>query len=229
MEGNMKTTKRFKAFLLLILCVALVFPRMDSSAARSAQYYQAMKAYKTWLGRKTVCVIQRGQQYYDDEIKRTYSTSNASDVKFALAYLDNDGIPELIISTKQGSSVIYGILTFKNGKLYRAYNSRGNGYFGGYYYKTGYFLENIYGGSTEMYRHYNRLSKTEVQRMVFWKYDANARGQSATGKQDRYYVNRNKVSKSAFMSKLQSATKGKTKSSIKLYQNTAANRDKILK
>ena len=80
-----------------------------------------------------------------------------------------------------------------------------------------------------MYRHYNRLSKTEVQRMVFWKYDANARGQSATGKQDRYYVNRNKVSKSTFMSKLQSATKGKTKSSIKLYQNTAANRDKILK
>ena len=99
----MRTTKRFKAILLLLLCVTLAFPRIDSSA-KSAQYYQAMKAYKTWLGRNTVCVIKRGRSYFDFDTfrQKTYSTSRASDVKFALAYIDNDGIPELIISTKQG-------------------------------------------------------------------------------------------------------------------------------
>ena len=175
------TTKRFKAILLLLLCVTLAFPRIDSSA-KSAQYYQAMKAYKTWLGRNTVCVIKRGRSYYDINAfrKKTYSTSRASDVKFALAYIDNDGIPELIISTKLNSN-----------------------------------------------RDYMLLSKTSVRR-VFYKFDCSYRMKSLADS-DSYNINGKDVSKSTFYSRLKTATKGKSITFPKVYQNTAANRNRILK
>ena len=223
------TTKRFKAILLLLLCVTLAFPRIDSSA-KSAQYYQAMKAYKTWLGRNTVCVIKRGRSYYDINAfrKKTYSTSRASDVKFALAYIDNDGIPELIISTKLNSNcTLYGILTFKNGKIYRVFDADGWDRFGGYYYRTGYFLNNSISEGIPINRDYMLLSKTSVRR-VFYKFDCSYRMKSLADS-DSYSINGKDVSKSTFYSRLKTATKGKSITFPKVYQNTAANRNRILK
>ena len=210
------TTKRFKAILLLLLCVTLAFPRIDSSA-KSAQYYQAMKAYKTWLGRNTVCVIKRGRSYYDINAfrKKTYSTSRASDVKFALAYIDNDGIPELIISTKLNSNcTLYGILTFKNGKIYRVFDADG-------------CLNNSLSEGVPINRDYMLLSKTSVRR-VFYKFDCSYRMKSLADS-DSYNINGKDVSKSTFYSRLKTATKGKSITFPKVYQNTAANRNRILK
>ena len=224
------TTKRFKALLLLLLCVTLAFPRIDSSA-KSAQYYQAMKAYKTWLGRNTVCVIKRGRSYFDFNTfrQKTYSTSRASDVKFALAYIDNDGIPELIISTKQGEQgALYGILTYKNGKIYRVFDSDGWDIFNGYYYRTGFFLDTGYTEGALVYRNYMLLSKTSVReayRKSDWSYRLGKRYESENG----YWANGSDVSRNTFVSKLKRATKGKNMTSPTLYQNTAANRNRILK
>ena len=224
------TTKRFKAILLLLLCVTLAFPRIDSSA-KSAQYYQAMKAYKTWLGRNTVCVIKRGRSYYDINAfrKKTYSTSRASDVKFALAYIDNDGIPELIISTKINSNcTLYGILTFKNGKIYRVFDSDGWDSFAGFYYRTGYFLDNAYTEGAPINRNYMLLSKTSVRKKLN-KFDWSYRLGKSYESDDSYWADGKTVSKRTFVSKLKTATKGKTKTFPKVYQNTAANRNRILK
>ena len=90
------TTKRFRAFFLLLLCLTLVIPRIDSNAATPRQ--QAMKAYKTWLGRNTVRVIGtegplNGYYLTSFNSKKKYSPDKASNVKFALASIDGDSIP----------------------------------------------------------------------------------------------------------------------------------------
>ena len=225
----MKTiTKRFRAFFLLLLCLTLVIPPRIDSNAKSAQYNQAMKAYKTWLGRNTVRVIGTEgplKGYYLTNItsKTKYSPDKASNVKFALANIDSDGIPELIISVKKNNRPLFGILTFKNGRITRVYSSNGLTYFGGYFNGTGY----INMTSIESYCKkslYCQLNGTSIKTMYYQSY------KRKLGDLDMYYGTGGKLlSKSRYTKQVRSATQGKAKTTLVLHQNTAANRNKFLK
>ena len=127
---------KFKSLLLIMLCVILVVPclaRMDVSAATQRQ--KAMAAYKKWLCTSTIRVAAKGTRYFDMQTytSRTYNGTRSGNVKFAIANIDNDGVPELIIYTKVGWNNIYGILTYKNGRIYRVYSYAGDGRLMGYY------------------------------------------------------------------------------------------------
>lgn len=220
------TTKRFRAFFLLLLCLTLVIPRIDSNAATPRQ--QAMKAYKTWLGRNTVRVIGtegplNGYYLTSFTSKKKYSPDKASDVKFALASIDGDSIPELIISVKKDNRPLFGILTYKNGRITRVYSSNGLTSFGGYFFKTGYFNMTT---SEPAYKKslYCKLDKTSMKTMYYQSY------KRKLGDLDMYYgPNGAYLSKSQYTKQVRSATQGKAKTALVLHQNTAANRNKFLK
>ena len=118
-------------------------------------------------------------------------------------------------------------MTFKNGKIYRVFDADGWDRFGGYYYRTGYYLNNSLSEGVPINRDYMLLSKTSVRR-VFYKFDCSYRMKSLADS-DSYNINGKDVSKSTFYSRLKTATKGKSITFPKVYQNTAANRNRILK
>ena len=220
------TTKRFRAFFLLLLCLTLVIPRIDSNAAATPRQ-QAMKAYKTWLGRNTVRVIGtegplNGYYLTSFNSKKKYSPDNASNVKFALASIDGDSIPELIISVKKDNRPLFGILTYKNGRITRVYSSNGLTSFGGYFFKTGYFNMTT---SEPAYKKslYCKLSGTSIKTMYYQSY------KRKLGDLDMYYGTSGMLSKSQYTNRVRSATQGKAKTALVLHQNTAANRNKFLK
>ena len=219
------TTKRFRAFFLLLLCLTLVIPRIDSNAATPRQ--QAMKAYKTWLGRNTVRVIGtegplNGYYLTSFNSKKKYSPDKASNVKFALASIDGDSIPELIISVKKDNRPLFGILTYKNGRITRVYSSNGLTSFGGYFFKTGYFNMTT---SEPAYKKslYCKLSGTSMKTMYYESY------KRRLGDLDMYYSPNGMLSKNQYTKQVRSATQGKAKTALVLHQNTAANRNKFLK
>ena len=187
-----------------------------------------MKAYKTWLGRNTVRVIGtegplNGYYLTSFTSKKKYSPDKASDVKFALASIDGDSIPELIISVKKDNRPLFGILTFKNGRITRVYSSNGLTYFGGYFNGTGY----INMTSIESYCKkslYCQLNGTSIKTMYYQSY------KRKLGDLDMYYGTGGKLlSKSRYTKQVRSATQGKAKITLVLHQNTAANRNKFLK
>ena len=228
-----RSSTGFKALLAVIMCIVLSVPRIHVDA--STQKQMAMRAYKIWLGRSTVCVLKRGSKY-----KRsiTYSTSKAGDVKFALAYIDNDGIPELIISTNVGDTPLYGILTYKNGRISRVYNSDGRFMFSGYYNRTGCFLEKynfhdyIGGRRCDTYNNYyiKMGSSTFNTLLIAHRFKRNYSNPYKLVNDEYTIVSKSRVTnRSEFIRYMSNVTKGKSLSKVTFYRNTSANRNKILK
>ena len=70
MKVHMK--RQLRAFLLAMLCIVLVIPAMNVSAATQRQ--KAIAAYKKYLSQSKVYVMPKGKTYYDYSYeKRTYN------------------------------------------------------------------------------------------------------------------------------------------------------------
>ena len=143
----MKKLRRLNICIVLALVLSLVAPA--SSGYAMTQKQKALNAYNKWLSKSKVYVVEPGSygfSYYDTDssggiVLRQYTkAAPASKVKFALAYIDSDSIPELIIKTKLncnlGNVEVWSILTYKNRKIKRIW-------YGcdvlGYYKKAGTF------------------------------------------------------------------------------------------
>ena len=211
--------------LLLVVCIALLFPGIDTSAATQKQ--QAMKAYDRWLSASKVYVLKKGERYLEylgsQSYWANYTYTKASDVDFGIAYIDGDSVPELIVRGKVGNWISYGIITYKNGKLSRVFDDQGSLY-GGCYYKTGYFIHlpdleaYPYAFETEYYK---MLGTNAVKR--YSKYT------TSYNKDSNFRLGNKSVTSSVFKKQLSSQTKNKKVTSIKYYKNTKANRVKILR
>lgn len=117
-EGKMKKmTLRMKRVLLILLVAAMLVPSIGGLAATKKQ--KALTAYDKWLSQSTVYLMKKGGQYLSmkegDVIK--YAGTKSSAVKFSVAYLDNDSIPELIVLDSVDQ--LYCVLAYKNGKVVR--------------------------------------------------------------------------------------------------------------
>lgn len=215
--------KKLKKIFMIMLCVVLITPCMNVSAATQRQ--RAISAYKKWLSATYVRVLQKGTVYYDDwAYKRcTYSKTKASAVKFALAYIDGDSIPELVVYTKKGHVELFGILTYKNGKVRRVYSSTGSSKILGYYKKTGCFLERAFSEGTPYYDNYYKMSGAKSTK----KYSKFSYSIYST--EAEYYISGKSATKKAFTSGVQNLTKKKSMTKLKFYKNTKANRNKKIK
>ena len=205
-----KLTKQFKGILLVMLCVILMVPHVNANAATQRQ--QAMTAYKKMLSASRV--------YYYRTL--TYHGSLSKNVYFGLAYINNDGIPELVLRAKCNGVSLYSVWTYKNGKAVRVAYGNGGSVFKGYFNKTGIYLERAYSDGTPFTDSYYRLSGTSATRVIS-KFDYGYGGGAD------YSIGNRSCSASAFAAKRRSITKGLAMKKVSYVKNSASSRKAKLK
>ena len=106
-----KAFSRILGLLLMITLVIAIIPAIPGEAASKKS--KAIAAYKKILSQSTVAVVPK--KVRSRRRIRTYAPAKAKNVRFSVAYIDNDSIPELILV--DSSKGFFGIWTFKNGKM----------------------------------------------------------------------------------------------------------------
>ena len=216
-----------KMVLLLVACTTLLLPSFDTSAATQKQ--QALKAYKQFLSKSTVTIIPLGRRYEDQWSLRmvNYTGTPSSKVRFAIAYIDNDSIPELIIERIEDhmTCALFGIFTYKNGKVLWVKAGRGYDYYIGCYAKTGTFLTRdttdgaLYHDQYTVFK--NGKATPKLTKTV------------APYEFKEYYRNQNgglkKISFQAFSRLLKNLNGGRKLTRVNYHNNTAGNRNTYLK
>lgn len=161
-----------------------------------------------------------GEYYTDEGITLKYSKPAA--VEFAVAYIDNNNVPELILHRKasKGCECAW-VFTYKKGKIVRVKGQGTQKYqfrssISGYYKKKGIFAYRMLEDDTGTL--YLRLKGTKEKTLNCWKSDLGY-----------YMIKGDQVSKSAFQRYLRNKTAGKKYTKIKWYANTPGNRKKHLR
>ena len=170
--------------------------------------------------------MPKGFKDFDDVV---HTAVPASQTEFAIAYINNDSIPELIVRT--ADKHFFSVLTYKNGKIVRTfYENDMYNTVKGYYSKTGMFVDTRTGGfhiNKEFYYVMGSAGVTRRLETITFK---------ESGKKSYYYYSKNNSIRpgslknhTEFRNKLLAFTKGKALTPVKYYKNTAANRKNVLK
>lgn len=208
--------QKIKRCILLAVTIAVMVPVVSGFAATPKQ--EALNAYNRWLSGAKVQVMPKGFDELDGVL---YTPTPASQTRFAIAYINNDSIPELIVQTSDG--VYQSILTYRNGKIVRIDSSHiVTGLTKGYYSKTGVFV-NLSKYFGHRYMMMGASGVTERFSILT----------SVTPKEYYYYAKNGKSTPlknhTELRNKLMTFTKGKALTPVKFYGNNAANRKNILK
>lgn len=220
-KTSVKTNLLSAARIFLLLLAVSILPSMQAQAA--SQKTKALKAYKK--------LLSQGKTPWEESTPMSGS-------QFAIVYLDNNNVPELIIKNEnvpryarpgrlytyaKGKVVEVGILYLD--KLDKVMDKSPFSY----YKKTG-----IYGyGCYEMgycTKNYYKMSGTKSSHtgLTNTYYTSDYYNSSYRNKVE-YKVNNKTASKSAFTKKLKKLTKSKKVTTPKFYKNTKANRNRYLK
>ena len=223
----MKKTKIRNRLLLFVLVLAFFVPSANGYA--STQKQKALDAYKSMLSKSKVSILNSGSKYFDRKKNGlvTYSPTTSSKVQFAIAYIDNNDVPELIVKRSDG---LFAVFTYKNSKIYRVKAGDTCDRFAGYYKKTGGYKlidssESYYDDKIQYEDYYLLTSSGSTKKLS--KYV-----RPNENKIEYRSVNKSNIitiSHASFKSKFVSLTKGKALTKVKYYSNTAANRKKYLK
>ncbi len=201
--------KKIQGLLALLLCLSLAIPAVRVQAA--SEKSQAIMAYKQYLSSK----------------------ENNGSFDFAMIYLDNDSVPELLV----GGVNLY---TFEDGAMVHHSATFGDsGY--GYYKKKGVFVSmhthfNVFDRSAYENWDYSKFAKSTITKKLFRDcvYKTNSSGKVA-GKKKYTYSKYNtkgttvKTSKSKFRSILKQMVGKEKMTKIQMHHNTSANRNQYLK
>ena len=110
----MNMLQKIKSGLLIVLSIALLLPAVSAHAVTPKQ--QALSAYSRWLSGAKIQVMPTGFKDYNGVV---HAPVPASQTDFAIAYINNDSIPELIVRTSDKH--YFSVLTYKNGKIVRTF------------------------------------------------------------------------------------------------------------
>lgn len=225
MRDNYKThIRQVIGFLLAFAMVLALVPPVQGEAASTKS--KALSAYKKLLSKSTVAVLPKGKKVMDrNDDYVTYKSSKRSNVKFAIAYIDNDNVPELILEDDYYG---YGVWRYKSGKVQCVQwgDTYDEPY--GYYKKKSIYVDTGYTEGTPFYRHYYSYKNGKMTKKLYWFvwYEDSDDPDDST---PEYYIGKTQVSKSKFEKKLKSYV-GSTKiTKINLKKNNSANRKKYLK
>jgi len=210
--------QKIKRCLLLALTIVILAPAARGFAATPKQ--EALNAYNRWLSGTMVQVMPKG---FGSECDRVSS----SQVRFAIAYINNDSIPELIVqATDDESQTFQSILTYRNGKIVRIYHTHVYiGLIKGYYSRTGMFLKQN-SKSKGKGSDYCVMGTTGVTIRLSILTSVTPTIYCYIAKNGDLVSLRNHTE---FKNKLLTFTKGKALTPVKFSKNTAANRKNILK
>lgn len=204
--------------LLCWICVFTFVPMKNVQAASNKT--KALRAYRKLLSQTT--------------IKRdAYTTFKTKDCRFALAYIDNNSIPELIVYCSSTSHIECkgALYTYRKGKLqYVCKLMLDTRKRLGYYPKTGWFVDNTtyqgY-GTDEFYKLKSGKVKDDVE--YFRSVEYNGKNYTATGFSIVTNGKYQEVSATVFNRSLRYNTNNKSFKTFKFYKNTKSNRTKYLK
>lgn len=217
-----------KLLTILALTVLLLVPATTANAASKKS--QALKAYKAFLSQSTT----------------PWGGSSGKSVvlskcQFALAYIDKDSVPELILGCGFNSHAdgFYTLYTYKNGQVTYVANLMD----GFEYYKKKNLYCAIHSGTGGYETYYFKLSGGKATYKLYSQdepasnYDFNRDGKitvnykKVTAPKSPYYNASTKtITKSAFQKQLKKLVGSAKKVTVKkYYSNTAANRRKYLK
>lgn len=218
----MKRTVGKKWLPILFMCIMCVFVMLPANQAQAASNKtKAIREYKKMLAKKT---LKR-------DSATVYQTKNC---RFALAYIDNNSIPELIVYNNKDASHIQGwgaLYTYRKGKVRLVspltLDTRSRL---GYYHKTGWFADNTtyqgYGGDT-----FQKLSGGKIKDDYTFSRSVEYRGGAyvITGYGIMSNGSYQEVDATAFNRALSYNTNHKKFKKFKFYKNTKTNRKKHLK
>lgn len=217
MKENMNNKKWLLPLLLLCMTVILMIPVETQAASTKAK---ALKAYRKLLTQSRIKWNDYG----------TYV--NSKDCFFAIAYVDNNSVPELILecyttSHAEGYGALY---TYRNGKAQLVTGLSLNGPFR-YYKKKGIFIDNYTGSGvgqnyyTKLYKGkaYTKLGKAEE--VQYW----NNNKVSYTYTDCTDLSNYKQISKSTFKKRLKKLVGSSKVRTVSMKTNTKANRSRYLK
>lgn len=216
--------QRKKIFLLTLL---LLMSMTSLTAQASSTKTKALKSYAKLLSKSKIST---------NKLK-------SSGCSFALAYIDNNSVPELVIKSFQlgSSNGYYVVYTYKNGKAVQIGNLLGTSF--GYYKKKGVFRDMRYfthpmGGPGDQTTYY-KLSNGKITSMLSKAvYEPDPFYKRTKSMYYYYYCagsdssNYKSIKKSNYNSRLKKLIGSKTltkDTKMKFYKNTAANRKKYLK
>ena len=223
-------TRKATGFVVIMMLFLLV-TGMQAQAASAKK--KALKAYKKFLSNNKIAVIPNGTPLaYDDEFVVRYHPTPSGQVKFALAYLDNNKIPELIVLENShkydsGSQGI-GIFTWKNRKVKRVGYIKGSGGISYSYFNprsVGYYLKrNVLMLSSDV----SEAQSTSYYEVKGGNLEMALCKMVSYGEKDyrSYY---DSLSGREFNRRLKSMTKGRKLTKLVFRSNSAADREKYLK
>ena len=211
----MRSKKNRKLWGLMVLLLILVCSSVTTQAA--SQRTKAVKAYASFLSKN---------RYLKWTDRSNMRTGQAKKCYFALACIDNNDVPELVLYTPDSCHLFgWGVMyTYRNGRVVRVselcFDLRSTL---GYYKKKDVYVDNYSCTGLGTY-FYNRISGRGFGCKEI-RYNYRTRKWVTSG----YNWNNKFVSKANFDRALKRVV-GKTKfTKYKFYKNTAANRKKYLK
>lgn len=213
-----KIIRKSLIIILLIFSSVMIMNVVTPGATVQAatKKSKAITEYKKFLSQNSV--------KYDNE---TYNMKNCS---FALAYVDKDSVPELILYNVEDTdhAVGYGKLyTYRKGKVQLVKGLQINGSKFYYYKKTGIYLDD-YSGMGYKTKWYNKLGKGNSKTVLTISEELS--DENRDGKLSKGYSNSKvKLTKKKFNKKLKKYVGKKKKKVVKFRKNTRANRVKYLK
>ncbi len=132
--------------------------------------------------------------------------------KFAIAYLDNDDVPELFVYSKKGAEKRFKVLGYKNNKVKVLFFNRRK-CINAYYEKMNICYSKVKGEEA-----WDLFKKKRIDCARSYK----------DGGKHYYHVNGKSVSKKELKAYVKKITKGKKMTKVSYKANTAANREKVL-
>lgn len=216
MREKMKNNRWLLSLMVLFVAVVLMIPVQTQAASAKSK---ALKAYRKLLSKSTIKWNEYG----------TYvKTKNCS---FALAYVDNNSVPELILQTYDTSHAEgYGSLyTYRNGKARLVTGLSLNGSFR-YYKKKCIFIDN-YTGSGVSQDYYTKLYKGKAYTKLgkATEYDWNGNISRKTYTNCSNSSSYRQISKSTFKKRLKKLVGSRKVRTVIFRANTKYNRSKYLK
>lgn len=224
--GGVRATERnfLKHILGIIMALALVvvmIPAIPGEAASTRS--RALAAYRKKLSGSTVTVLPKGKKLITKDLYYvSYKCSKRENVKFTIANIDNNNVPELVLEDPKYG---YGIWTYRNGKVtcVRWEDSYGEPY--GYYRKKGIFVNLWHGiwGPNEKNLYYLKNGKMKQK----WKKFDGGIGDAAYYTWTSPYWK--EISWSSFNRKRKVYVGSSKLIKFKMHKNTSGNRKKYLK
>ncbi|MBE6005811.1 MAG: hypothetical protein E7238_01385 [Sarcina sp.] len=213
-------------FIHLLLAFAIATALIPAVRGEASSGSKALQYYRTMLSQKTIKVLPWGKTVTAANDKTAkYWFSQSKNIKFSVAYINNDNTPDLILYDPFYG---YGIWTYKSGKVKCLFWEDTQSEPIGYFKKKSIFRDNRYEDGTVFDRNYYKLESGRSRLIQYASCDGIPSGNKL---RFEYHLGRSSktVSEGRFYRNLSKYTGSSKMSQIYLHWNTKNNIGKFLK